>query len=138
VYKQRILELKATNVGLGYKKIAKLVGCSQSLVRHYLNDVYRGKAAHRQCRNRKSNADALKVLFGGKCVRCGYDRCLGALHFHHVNADKTCGINTAFRYFGKAIAVKEAQKCELICANCHAEEHAKTLPVGRLVTVVLS
>lgn len=63
-------------------------------------------------------------MFGGRCKRCGYSRCLSALTFHHKNKDKEFGLSARglTRAFSKL--VKEAKKCELICANCHAEEHS--------------
>lgn len=27
-------------------------------------------------------------LKGGKCERCGYDKCLDALEFHHINPEE--------------------------------------------------
>lgn len=62
---------------------------------------------------------------GGKCERCGYNKCLAALEFHHLNpADKEFSIsNNGLPSFEKA--QKEANKCILLCANCHREEHNK-------------
>jgi transposase-like protein len=59
---------------------------------------------------------------GGACCLCGYDRCPGALEFHHVDpADKSFAI--ADRGVARSIerARAEARKCILVCANCHAE-----------------
>ena len=59
---------------------------------------------------------------GGRCVRCGYDRCLAALHFHHASRGRK-----AFALGGGGVvrsldaARSEARKCVLLCANCHAE-----------------
>lgn len=60
---------------------------------------------------------------GGKCQKCGYDRCLSALHFHHT--DPTLKeFSIAGSHCRKWELVKvELDKCELICANCHAEAH---------------
>ena len=62
---------------------------------------------------------------GGACVRCGYDRCLAALQFHHVDPGTkltTVSRNGGTRSLDDARA--EAAKCILLCANCHAEvEH---------------
>lgn len=62
-------------------------------------------------------------MFGGKCTLCGYSKCVAALQFHHPNKDKEFGI----AYKGKTRKfleiVTEAEKCMLICANCHAEQH---------------
>lgn len=61
---------------------------------------------------------------GGKCVICGYNKSVSALDFHHINPkDKSFGIaRTKSKKFDKKIK-KELDKCNLLCANCHREEH---------------
>jgi transposase len=59
---------------------------------------------------------------GGACALCGYDRCLGALEFHHLDpAAKrfSLSLKGAARAFDTLR--EEARKCLLLCANCHAE-----------------
>jgi hypothetical protein len=59
---------------------------------------------------------------GGCCVICGYDRCVGALQFHHVDpAEKRFAI--AHRGAARSLASmrEEAAKCVLLCSNCHIE-----------------
>jgi DNA-binding transcriptional ArsR family regulator len=62
---------------------------------------------------------------GGCCVLCGYDRHPATLHFHHVDpAAKSFilsrhGVTRSFRE-----AAAEADKCVLLCGNCHAEVEA--------------
>ena len=59
---------------------------------------------------------------GGRCALCGYARCIGALHFHHVDPQtKSFGLSS--RGFARSLAAarREAAKCVLLCANCHAE-----------------
>lgn len=59
---------------------------------------------------------------GGKCEKCGYDKCFDALHFHHNNpAEKDFGISLTFRELSEYY--KEVDKCSLLCANCHSEIH---------------
>ena len=56
---------------------------------------------------------------------CGYDRCVGALEFHHlVPAEKRFSLSHrgVARSLEKARA--EASKCVLLCANRHAEVEA--------------
>lgn len=59
---------------------------------------------------------------GGACALCGYDRYVGALHFHHREPT-----NKAFALSGLGVtrsigrARAEAGKCVLLCSNCHAE-----------------
>ena|ERR1035437_155220 len=77
-------------------------------------------------KRRKNIKLELIKLFGGKCVRCGYKKCVGALHFHHKNpktkkfALSARGITRAFEK-----TLEEAKKCILICSNCHSELHEK-------------
>ena len=62
---------------------------------------------------------------GGKCEKCGYDKCEGALQFHHRNpVEKEFTISDIVPG-SKSIedCYKELDKCSLLCANCHAEEH---------------
>ena len=59
---------------------------------------------------------------GGACVLCGYHKYAGALHFHHLDPnEKEFGLAFA----GVARSVErlraEAEKCILLCSNCHAE-----------------
>ena len=64
----------------------------------------------------------LVKLFGGKCIKCGYNKCIQALHFHHRNPEEK---EFSIARTGKSFeaCVKEAKKCDLLCANCHAQAH---------------
>jgi hypothetical protein len=58
---------------------------------------------------------------GGKCQRCGYDRCVYALQFHHRDPDtKEFSIASATKWTWAHLK-EELDKCDLLCANCHAE-----------------
>jgi hypothetical protein len=67
----------------------------------------------------------LVEMHGGKCRRCGYAKCIRALQFHHLDPEKkTFSIsNPSTKRF--QILIEEAYKCELLCANCHAEVEDK-------------
>src|SRR3954454_20743935 len=57
---------------------------------------------------------------GGRCGLCGYDRCIGALAFHHLDLrTKTFGLAEGALARSLADARREAAKCILLCANCH-------------------
>ena len=65
---------------------------------------------------------------GGKCQRCGYDKCEGALQFHHRNPEEkefTLGQINLSKDFSIDELLQEVDKCDLLCANCHSEEHYK-------------
>ena len=67
---------------------------------------------------------------GGKCVKCGYSKSQRALEFHHQDPnEKDFGIS---RTLTKSIETlkKEADKCILLCSNCHAEEHERLYEAG--------
>lgn len=59
------------------------------------------------------------------CDICGYNKCSGALDWHHENDDKD--FNPSI-YATKSIEsyqkyLNETKKCKLLCANCHREIH---------------
>jgi hypothetical protein len=59
---------------------------------------------------------------GGACSLCGYDRYAGALHFHHLDRHtKRFAVSHDGNTVSLARSRTEAQKCVLLCANCHAE-----------------
>ena len=61
---------------------------------------------------------------GGKCSSCGYSKCLTALEFHHVNPSEKELYNSHWTFERNK---NELDKCVLLCANCHREEHAKEI-----------
>lgn len=65
----------------------------------------------------------IKQLRGGKCVRCGYDICISALEFHHLNPNEK-DFTISNDHFKLEEAIKESEKCILLCSNCHKEFHA--------------
>lgn len=75
-------------------------------------------------RRRKIKARVV-MFFGGKCNRCGYDKCLEAFDVHHKDPSKkdfAISVTGVTRSWEKI--EKELSKCELLCANCHREHHA--------------
>jgi hypothetical protein len=63
----------------------------------------------------------LVEALGGKCQRCGYNRCIAALEFHHRDpATKSFGLGQGCNASLKR-CLEEAKKCDLLCANCHRE-----------------
>ena len=105
------------------------------LERHYAySDRGRRRFRCRRCvgeavtRRHRKLKRILVDEFGGGCAVCGYARCLGNLHFHHVvPAEKSFEVQMGS---GKSLAAyrEEARKCVLVCANCHGEIEAGLIP----------
>lgn len=73
---------------------------------------------------RKQIKQQLVDYKGGSCERCNYNKCLEALEFHHINPDeKDFTISKGIKNI-ESLKV-EVDKCILLCANCHREEHVK-------------
>jgi hypothetical protein len=62
---------------------------------------------------------------GGKCEICGYDKNYCALCFHHTDpSQKSMGLDIrrlSNNSWDKILV--EAEKCQLLCHNCHMEIH---------------
>ena len=59
---------------------------------------------------------------GGACEKCGYNKCPGALQFHHLDAnEKDFGISGGGHSRSFEKCKPELDKCIMVCANCHAE-----------------
>lgn len=72
----------------------------------------------------KQNRIKAVAYKGGECQLCGYNKCMDALCFHHLDPENK---DTAFKYMRSWSwdrIVAEIDTCMLVCANCHAELHA--------------
>jgi hypothetical protein len=97
----------------------------------YCKPCMNNQAVERQ-RHLKQEAIDYK---GGSCERCGYNKCPAALEFHHtdptqkdfsISHTKNANLNDTIRL--------ELDKCIVLCANCHREEHWS----GKLDTINLT
>lgn len=108
----------------------------QRTCRHHglTNFVLEGRGSYRcmKCRmervarRRKELKQILVAEAGGCCQRCGYDRYIGALQFHHLDPSSK-GFGLGERGLTRSLDRLriEAAKCVLLCANCHAEVEAE-------------
>ena len=73
---------------------------------------------------RQRAKEKLVAAFGGSCGICGYKKSVRALTFHHLDPSQK-----AFAISGKGIPrawkriMDEAEKCVMLCHNCHDEVH---------------
>jgi hypothetical protein len=55
------------------------------------------------------------------CVDCGYNKHAIALQFDHISDDKKDSVSNLIRTdYAWSTIMKEIDKCEVVCANCHA------------------
>jgi transposase-like protein len=121
-------------------KDAGLVAVTMTCPRHGATDfVIEGRGYYRCKRCRAEGVirhrQKLKAILvqeaGGRCVICGYDRHVRALHFHHLEPEhKRLGLSGQGVTYSLDTLRGEARKCALLCANCHAEveDGATVLP----------
>ena len=79
------------------------------------------------------------ALFGGKCVLCGYDKCVEALEFHHLDPEQK-DISISSMYASPQSwqkVVSELKKCALLCANCHREVHYNKISIEHRDYIIL-
>jgi hypothetical protein len=114
---------KAREAGL---KEAELECPHHGFTAHVLQN--RGSYKCKKCRaeavvrRRRKVKEILVSEAGGKCQICGYDRCIAALEFHHVDpSTKSFGISRRGVTRGIDEVRMEAKKCVLLCAICHVE-----------------
>lgn len=98
--------------------------------REYLYERNKGHTKERcnscmQSKRRRRIKEELIKYKGGCCSKCGYNKCIDALEFHHLDPDeKEIPIGSSWNRSLKVLK-DEADKCILLCANCHREEHSK-------------
>lgn len=78
----------------------------------------------RTTRVQKASKEKYVQYKGGECQVCGYNKCNGALCFHHINPEEKEFTLAKYKNRAWEIVKKELDKCLLVCANCHAEIHA--------------
>jgi transposase/transcription elongation factor Elf1 len=73
-------------------------------------------------KRRRALKKAVVEEAGGRCVLCGFDEHLAALQFHHLDPS-TKSFHLSEGGWTRSIenVRAEAEKCVLLCANCHAQ-----------------
>ena len=71
---------------------------------------------------------------GAKCQNCGYDKCIQALEFHHLDPSiKDFSLSGVTKSW-KNLKI-ELDKCILLCANCHREIHAIRMQLSQVIEI---
>lgn len=117
---------KAARLGISRKNFSKRKKMRKS--RSLIDKDYYNKNKKEIYKRKKERIDKkrkeLKMLLGGKCSICGYNKCINALEFHHDKGKKEEVLSILIKDYSKQKSLKEIRKCILLCANCHRELHA--------------
>ena len=126
--------LKYYQNGNSIKKTSQYFKLSRETVRKHIPDdmikireivISKSKAVSLW---RKRSKLRLIEYKGGKCEKCGYNKCTSAMHFLHNDPNEK-----DFTIGGKSFSLeklkKEADKCILVCSNCHSEIHEGILKI---------
>lgn len=111
------------------RRVSKEVGVDRGTVSKYINKKNKKEKSNRKSQLvkgviewRRRKKIELVEYKGGECERCGYNKCIDALEFHHRTPNEK-----DFTISGKSWSFerlkKEADKCILVCSNCHKEIH---------------
>ena len=94
---------------------------------HYKNNIEKYKAKTKQSYNRLSTL-LYSFKFSNSCNVCGEDTPV-CLEFNHINReDKKYQISSMCKMgVSQEQFIKEVQKCEILCCNCHRIRTAKQL-----------
>lgn len=91
--------------------------------KHYLEDNYGDKS--------RRNSKLIYLQYKGeKCEICGYNKCEASLSFHHRDKENKLfwigGLNDRITNISelKNHIIKELDKCDVVCRNCHIEKHS--------------
>lgn len=94
----------------------------------------KSKRGLKKSKNRRKIKKKAVDYKGGECEICGYDKCLAALTFHHLDPlEKDFGISDKAHKMTWERIRRELDKCKLLCANCHHEIHALEAAMDALV-----
>jgi len=98
--------------------------------------------AEHHTKTHKNKIKILKMHGEFECEKCGYNAHASCLDFHHTRGDKKFNIGKICIYKGFALpleqVIEEIEKCDLLCKNCHAKEHADVIRFKKLEKEIIN
>ncbi len=95
----------------------------KNYAREYRRKWQRGKKARAWYAARNAqNLALIRVFKNRPCADCGNSYPPIAMDFDHVRGVKRFSVSHGLNYPAATI-IKEIEKCEVVCANCHRIRH---------------
>jgi hypothetical protein len=119
-HKEEILRLREE--GKSYRQIQVILGCSKGTIAYHLGSGQKEKSHKRYRDTRASHTEKLRsIKEESGCVDCKQKYPHFMLQFDHLPQYEKLDVvaNIARRYSWEK-ALKEIEKCEIVCANCHS------------------
>ena len=94
----------------------------------------------KDCINRRYDKHKL-LSFKDKieCVECGYNKCVASLEFHHRNKEEKVFMIGKKRIISLTDEIiKEIDKCDIICKNCHVKKHTNVKIFNDNIDLIIS
>lgn len=120
---KKVLEVTREHPDFSIRQISDMIGCSRNGVRHHLSAEYRKDGTQKKTAKHRERRKRIIELAGGKCIVCGYNKCLAALDFHHKVPSEKERSMSYFLHCKEEKALAEMEKCLLLCCRCHRELH---------------
>lgn len=112
--------LKLRIDGKTYNQIQLELGCSKGTISYYLGKNQKDKTRERsQSRREKIRNILKKIKEKAGCSDCQTMHPYYMLDFDHTGDDKIDALSVMTRWYPIEDIMKEIQKCEVVCANCH-------------------
>ena len=128
-----ILKIKELNDGsITKKEIANKLGVSYGTVKRYTGKNLKQPKTKEEIRDKQYEYHKnwrlnIKIkciqYLGGKCNKCGYNKCVAALDLHHKDSNEKEFVISGGNLKSFEKLIPELDKCEVLCSNCHREFH---------------
>jgi hypothetical protein len=107
--------------------------CSKLCHRKHSNGWFNNAAKQKQ-KGIDKKFQLLNLLGEVKCSKCGYNKNLACLSFHHKNPnDKKFSLDQRIcSMYSMKRLIDEAKKCQVLCMNCHTEYHNPHMEISGL------
>lgn len=119
-YKNHTIEECVVRFGISRSSVIKYTE-RKSVV---FSDIEKSEKNYQRVKNYRQKMKLRLVEYkGGKCSLCGYNKCVKALEFHHIDPHKKDFQISRYSNLKWETVVREVDKCILVCSNCHREIH---------------